>query len=94
MIPFWRRSISLPIDPLFLGSVETSSLCAAQVYPPDLGVQIIGGSLCIRRRWTLCSSSGIVTIAGVRKGFSDWHFKPFTAAQQARNATFYSSAYG
>jgi len=94
-VPFWRSVVTLPIDALFIGSIEPSSLCVIQTSASAIGAQIIGDSLRITASpFRLSSITGVITVAGLRRGFSDWHFKSFTADQLARNNAFYSAAYG
>lgn len=86
--------MTLPICPIFLGCIEPQSLRVIQLSGQGIGASISADRRfvrLIRRRGAV--ADGVVTIAGVRVGFADWHFKPFTQAQMERNRRFYRSAY-
>jgi hypothetical protein len=88
--------VSIRIDPLFLGTVDPASLIVSQMHHDSnhsLGARIEHDQLVIaapvRVRYHV---SGIVTLAGIRRGFESWHFKPFSAAAMAANRRFYAAS--
>ena len=81
----------MPVCQTFFGAIEPGSLRVIQVSQPGVGARIEGGQVVIERG--SLSSPIVVTISGVRRGFSGWHFKPFSTAQRQRNEAFYNSAY-
>lgn len=94
-IPPLLAYIDLPIDAVYLGTIEPASLCVIQLSLSGIGAQIVGDHLRLSATpFRLSSLSGVVTVAGIRRGFLDWHFKSFTAEQMTRNHAFYSAAYG
>lgn len=94
-IPPLLAYIDLPIDAVYLGTIEPASLCVIQTSTPAIGAQIMRDRVRITvSAFRLSSITGVVTLAGIRAGFLDWHFKSFTAEQMTRNNAFYSAAYG
>lgn len=82
---------SKPICPVFLGTIEPDSVRVIQVSRQGIGAKIERGRIILEGAMT--SSPIVVTIAGIRRGFSGWHFKQFSDAQRERNERFYTSAY-
>lgn len=94
-LPPFFASMDLPIDPVYLGTIEPDSLCVIQCSEPKLGAQIVSGRLRVTASvLRLQGIRGVVTIAGIRRGFKDWHYQPYTAEQFMKNNAFYSAAYG
>lgn len=89
--------VDVPLDPLFLGTIEPGTLRVVALVGETLlplGASIEGNDIRIRAaESTAADMRGTVVVAGIRKGFSDWRFKPFTARQQRRNQEFYQRAY-
>ena len=81
----------MPVCRTFLGTIDLDSLRVIQISRPGVGARVEGSQVVIERGSS--SSPIVVTIAGIRRGFSDWHFKPFSTAQRKRNEAFYNSAY-
>ena len=85
--------VILPVDPVFLGTIESGSLRAVQVSTPGLGIQIVANEVHVQTGSLPPGLPVVITIAGIRRGFASWHYKPFTRGQMQRNRAFYRSAY-
>lgn len=81
------RRILIPA--LFRGTIEPDSLRVMALSTPGCGAFIDGNYVVIGAQ----ESGGVVTIAGVRRGFGNWFYRDYTEDQKRKNEAFYSSAH-
>lgn len=77
------------IPALFRGTIKPNSLRVMALSVPGCGAYIEGNYVIIGAQ----ESGGVVTVAGVRKGFGNWFYRDFTEGQKRKNELFYSSAH-
>jgi hypothetical protein len=79
-----------------LATIEPGTLCVIQSSQPGIAARVVlspSPHLQVSTPCALLPAPCVLTVAGVRRGFSHWHYQPFTDAQRLRNSAFYAAAY-
>lgn len=83
-----KKSIVIPS--IFLGTVDADSVKVMSCSLPGVGARVVGNRVLID---TENKYHGTVTVAGIRRDFSDWCYLDYTERQRLTNNAFYSKAY-
>ena len=89
-LTFSGRNKSIVIPALLLGTVDADSVKVMSCSIPGLGARVVGNKVLIDAE---NKERGTVTIAGIRRGFSDWYYLDYTERQRLTNNAFYASAH-
>jgi len=89
-LTFNGKKKSIVIPNVFLGTVGADSVRVMSCSILGVGARVVGNKVLID---TENRDRGIVTVAGIRRGFSKWEYRDYTEAQRLTNNAFYAEAY-
>ena len=87
---FNGKKKSVVIPSIFLGTVDADSVKVMSCSLPGVGARVVGNRVLID---TENKYRGTVTVAGIRRDYSDWYYLDYTERQRLTNNAFYASAH-